>query len=290
MLLADLLPSRSRLAAGVGTRRAVQVEVRELSDWARAVADLENRRNLENLLAEGVRRLRRYRGRDLRAEIAAASQALKHLGRLLKAQNAAQRCQRAGPEEDLPPEVLVQALPLRLYALGNWAIDPIEELLAPDLTSDELLFRLATTTEDQGLARLAASLLGARQHRRSGNAAPERLPDSLRRYWKERAVGCPVLCLHALAADPSLVAPPDLALMPPPKRTDWCRQPAAWPFCTAFRRQRESWRTSAVPRKTQPGPIPGWHGSRSWFAARREARPMILPLRGKRRSSKACAN
>jgi hypothetical protein len=216
-LLADALPDRATFARLIGARHTARLETSRLADWARAVTELHARRDLESLVAEGVRPLRSYRGVDLRGRIASAGQNLARLGSLVQALDAATRCQQAGPDGEVPPEVLVQALPLRLYALGDWAVDPVDELQATDLPADGPLLRLAGATSDAGLAALAALLLGARQrHSHTDLSRTESLlAGTLASAFRAGAAGCPAPCLWALASAAGTGPPPDLTALPP---------------------------------------------------------------------------
>src|SRR5205085_8060058 len=120
LLLDERLPARVRFAQLLGARRQLLVDVSALSGWARDIAELQSRRDLEALVEEGIRPLRRYRGTDLCARIVEAGRLLERLGLLVPALGAAARCQEAEPDAEVPLDVLVRALPLRLYALGNW--------------------------------------------------------------------------------------------------------------------------------------------------------------------------
>lgn len=212
VLLAEVLPGRVDFLRLVGCRKAVPLEVTLLSTWARALADLEGRRDLETLVAEGVRPLRGYRGIDLRARITAAGATLRKLGMLVQALPAAARCQTAGSDEEVPPEELVQALPARLYALGNWGIDPAQELLARDVRADNLLLDLAATAKDPTLADLAAVLLGGRlRHAASDQGRiTDLLPSYLVPAFQAGLAGCSAPCLWALTVAQRSAELPDL--------------------------------------------------------------------------------
>jgi hypothetical protein len=193
-LVADTLPGRAEFQRLAGAEQGTPLDVGRLTMWARAVTELDGRRDLEALVEEGVRPLRRYRGVDLRARIVAAARQLQRLGRLAQGLEAAVLCQQAA--DDLSAEVLVQALPLRLYALGNWPVDPVEELLALDLPAEAPLQRIALETNDPGLAILAALLLGARRRHAASEGV---LPSHLAGAFQLGQFGCSAPCLAALA-------------------------------------------------------------------------------------------
>jgi hypothetical protein len=177
LLLAEALTDRAGLAAAAGRGGAEEVDAARLTAWARAVTELEAARDIEALVAEGVRPLRRFRGADLRGRITEARQALQRLGSLARALPAARQCQLACFGAEPGPETLADALPLRLYALGDWPVDPVEALRSPEVPADAALRRVAAAP-DRGVAVLAALLLAARR------PAGER---------------CPSPCLEALA-------------------------------------------------------------------------------------------
>ncbi len=137
-LLAESLPARTAFVWQIGARRQVPLDVAALAGWARDVAELEAHRSLEELVAEGVRPLRRYRCVDLRGRIRQAGRRLERLGLLVQALEAAAHCQ----EPEAAPEWFVSALPLRLYALGDWPVDPVDELQDPEVPADDLLRQL----------------------------------------------------------------------------------------------------------------------------------------------------
>jgi hypothetical protein len=210
-LLARWLPVRALWALMVGARRQVPLDVAALAGWARDVAELEAHRSLEELVEEGVRPLRRYRGVDLRGRIREAGRRLERLGLLVQALGAAARCREA----EAAPEGFARALPLRLYALGDWALDPVDELQDADVPADDVLRHLAGTAGDPGVATLAALLLGARRrHSLAVSQGTEGLvPAALRPALEAGAAGCLSPCLWALATQ-TQGRPPDLGSVP----------------------------------------------------------------------------
>jgi hypothetical protein len=199
LLLSEAVADRAALSAAAGLSAADEVDAARLTAWARAAAELEAARDIDALVGEGVRPLRRFRGADLRGRIADARQALRRLGMLARALPAARDCDLGRFGYEPGPETCAEALPLRLYALGDWPVDPIGALLSPEVPADGALARLAAVATDSGVATLAALLLSARRHPATGEA-----PNS----------NCPSFCLEALAAARG-VAPPRIAGLSP---------------------------------------------------------------------------
>jgi hypothetical protein len=216
-LLGPSLPDRADFAHMIGARRQLVLDVEAVAGWARDVTELEARRDIEALAEEGVRPLRRYRGTDLRARIRQARQRLERLGRLVQARDPAGRCQVVGASSEIAAEDLVRALPLRLYALGNWAVDPVEELQAPEVEADGLLRQLAGTANDPGVAVLAALLLGIRsrgRHLGPATRSPDFLPGHLAPAFQAGLAGCAIPCLWTLAWVQADGKAPDLGADP----------------------------------------------------------------------------
>jgi hypothetical protein len=161
-LFAERLPPRQRLLALLGAREAVALGPGCLGGWSHALAVLGKRGDLQGLVRAGERPLHKYRGVDLPARLGVARRTLEHLSRLFRVCPSRAELWLPGRATDPSPEALIQALPLRLHALGDWPLDPFDLLHDRRLPVDALLLRLAAETDDRALAALAALLLGLR--------------------------------------------------------------------------------------------------------------------------------
>lgn len=197
-LLKAQLSERSRFGRLLGIRWQVPLDGRALAGWARDVAELRSRRDVEALVAEGVRPLRRYRGINLRDRIDRAGRMLQRLGLLVQAAAAAAYCQASEADAEVPAALLVRALPVRLYALGEWLLDPVEELRAAEVPADVSLQQMLKQTTDLGLARLAALLLGGRRRHLGGGPSGAEVPPHLAPAFQAGLAGCPAPCLWTL--------------------------------------------------------------------------------------------
>jgi hypothetical protein len=165
-LLADL-PSRTDLSNALGCEEATPLESGRVAKWEWALSHLSARRDLADLVREGVRPLRGYRGVDFPERFRTYRNTLDRFKGLLERAQAISLCQDLTQQDTLPVSVLVEALPARLSVLGGWPIDPVELLQRRDLPADGLLLDLARKSSDTALSALAAVLLGRRTSRSS---------------------------------------------------------------------------------------------------------------------------
>jgi hypothetical protein len=218
-LFAEQFADRQALLRLLGAREVLPLHPGRLGGWSRDITELENRRDIPDLLREGVRPLRSYRGEDVAARIVRARQGLDRLRLLLPAAQAAGACRLDAGDEEPGPEILVRSLPLRLYALGSGPIDPVEWLQTRDVPAEPALLRLALETTDRGLANLAALLLGIRRRRSplgSRGWSEGGLPPHLGPAFQAGLSGSVFSpCLWALAVGQGLAETPPLDGIPP---------------------------------------------------------------------------
>lgn len=211
------------LAAALSAAEIAALDAGAIGKWTYDIGQLDNRRDIDALIAAGARALRRYRGRDLGAELAAHRERLARYRMLPPAHAAAVAC--LSPDAGVPSvEQLVDSLPLRLFALADWQIDPVERLVVRDVAAG---FALVTAARTRGrtLAALAAVLLGIRHRTTSPDDRGRRrasLPPWLRPVF-DRAVArrpdSPVLLARAAAAGRAV---PSIAHVPPTERERLC--------------------------------------------------------------------
>jgi hypothetical protein len=197
-LFGESPPRQRDLVRLVGAKGVREMRVGAVGLAVRNLTRLQTWRDLDALCQEGLRPLRKYRSLDLAQYFQSTRSAIDRCSRLLHSLDAVPRLD--ADEHD--PHLLTQTLPLRLYALGWWPIDPLELLRSRDVPADPLLLSLATTDSDVGLAALAAILLGMRS--RGGPAerreAVEReLPGFIYPAYLAGLRHCPAPCLWALA-------------------------------------------------------------------------------------------
>jgi hypothetical protein len=159
------LPPRMDLANALGCEEVIPLDAARLAKWRWSLAHLEGRRDLEELVREGVRPLRGYRGVDFGQRLQHYHQTLESFAVLVENASLIAACQVAGPEDSLPVSDLVALLPARLSLVGAWAFDPLEVLQCRDLPAEEALLDVSRAGKDPATVALAAVLLGRRVSR-----------------------------------------------------------------------------------------------------------------------------
>jgi hypothetical protein len=159
------LPPRMDLANALGCEEVTPIESARLAKWQWALSHLSGRRDVEDLIREGVRPLRNYRGIDFPSRLQTWRTTLESCRTLLERSQAILACQDPLQEDTLSAEMLVAALPARLTVVGAWPIDPAELLQRRDLPADALLLELARSKSGSTESALAAIILGKRLKR-----------------------------------------------------------------------------------------------------------------------------
>ena len=167
-------PAAAELMKALGAREPVQVTKAKLASWGRALAQLRGRRDLQALIDEGQRPLRKYRGVDLAARLDTYSQRVEQLGRLFDVLPSAAPCL---PGADEPPTAqdLVDSLSLQMSTIAAWDVDPARRLRdRADPEAKSILLDLAADERGRPESALAALLLGCR-HSGADRQQKERL-------------------------------------------------------------------------------------------------------------------
>ena len=175
LLIEDRLPPTRDLAQELEVREVLTLDRSGLSRFGHALKKLEQDEDLEGLVRDGARALKRYQHRDLRTEIADRRRQLDLLWRLRAARSAAGPCLARRTDRIPDLETLVATLPLRLHALADWSVDPLHHLRNHP-TADGILIRELARESDPLLTTLLVVLLGQRADRWS---SPPELPPGL---------------------------------------------------------------------------------------------------------------
>jgi hypothetical protein len=166
VLLGDSL-GRTDLAGLLRCEEATLLEPARLAKWQWSLVHLEGRRDLAELIREGVRPLRGYRGVDFTTRLRQYRQALDSFRSIVERGAALAACQQPAGEDSLDVTALVSAAPARLRVLGSWPIDPVELLRRRDVPADAPLLALAHDDADPTASGLATVMLGLRSLRAS---------------------------------------------------------------------------------------------------------------------------
>ena len=220
VLLADDIGGLPGLAASLGAAEIVEVDVPRLSKWSFHLGQLERSHDLGKLIDEGVRSLRRYRDRDLAAEFRRSRSLIERYGAVVRALPAAAPF-LSGDSASPTVERCWEALPVRLFAVADWPIDPLDHLRL-HLARNDGLPAAVRAGSDPLLATLHAVLLAQRDRAAHSAAAGPPYPARQLLAAYEAAAAAPtyspILLARALAVETSIPTLPgvrnrDLSLL-----------------------------------------------------------------------------
>ncbi|MEM7357229.1 MAG: hypothetical protein AAF657_40820, partial [Acidobacteriota bacterium] len=207
LLRADQLGPLTEWSQALEAREIIDLDVSLLSRWSYRLGQLERDRDLDRLIDAGVRSLRRYRGRDLRAEWQRNRSLIERYGVVLRALPAAVPF-LDGTADSPTAEQCWAALPVRLFCLADWRIDPISGLRPPSALPGE---RATRASDDEPLLAVLRAVLIAQQTRLTAPATHAGPPVAGRYRWAFEAARTaptysPVLLARALVAETSIPA------------------------------------------------------------------------------------